>query len=316
MQKKYLTIDEQIEHLKEKNLSFIDLEKTKKILNQIGYYKIVNAYKIPFIDYSNNKNYFDGVCFEDLYNLYVFDFELKSIVFEYASQIEITFKSYISNLISEKYGVLFEDYLRKENFIADTGTNGEYSFEDMKNFIKKEIDKQLKNEHPSIRWYKDKYNNFPFWVVSNILTLGSVSRIYTKLKLEDQMKISKEYLLPFDYLSSFIIHVNRVRNICAHNAVLYRYKSINNIPQKVKRVKNQFEKLDIPLNTITGRFSYGTKDFLSTLIVFSLLLPSAEFQKFKNKLNALLIVLKAQLQPTFYNKILWEMGLPENWYLL
>ena len=33
----------------------------------------------------------------------------------------------------------------KENFIADTGANGEYSFEDMKNFIKKEILKNIKS---------------------------------------------------------------------------------------------------------------------------------------------------------------------------
>ena len=59
--------------------------------------------------------------FEDIYNLYKFDTELKTIVFEAATNIEINFKSLLSEVISSQYGIKEKIYLKKENFAPDTG---------------------------------------------------------------------------------------------------------------------------------------------------------------------------------------------------
>ena len=52
----YLNIDEQIELLKTKKLNFKDEKKARIILQTIGYYKLINAYKIPFINTVNSAN--------------------------------------------------------------------------------------------------------------------------------------------------------------------------------------------------------------------------------------------------------------------
>lgn len=85
--KEYLSIEEQIELLKKKKLNFKSEKFAKEKLRTIGYYKLINAYKIPFVFENNVANeYFNNVFFDDIYNLYEFDRKLKTIVFE-AQQI-------------------------------------------------------------------------------------------------------------------------------------------------------------------------------------------------------------------------------------
>lgn len=71
MQKNYMTIDEQINFLKtEKNLKFKNEKLSKRVLPEVGYYKLINAYKIPFVvNNGANNQYIDDVYFEDIYNL-------------------------------------------------------------------------------------------------------------------------------------------------------------------------------------------------------------------------------------------------------
>lgn len=312
MHKHYMTIDEQVNFLKnEKKLKFKSEKLAKRVLQEVGYYKLINAYKIPFII---NNQYLDNVYFEDIYNLYKFDTELKTIVFEAATNIEINFKSLLSEVISSQYGIKEKIYLKKENFAPDTGKADEYTFSQMKKHIKDSIKKQVDNMQPAVKWYNDNYKYFPFWVVVNILTIGSVSRIYGKLKDSDKITVAKNYKLPHNYLGSYIRHINLVRNICAHNDVLYRYKSINSIPQKIKNVKDIYEKLGILKNPKTGRYLKGSNDFLATIIIFKLLLSKENFNLFYTKFKGLLSKLKKTLSPIFYEKILDEMGLPENWF--
>ena len=307
-----MTIDEQVNFLKnEKKLKFKSEKLAKRVLQEVGYYKLINAYKIPFII---NNQYLDNVYFEDIYNLYKFDTELKTIVFEAATNIEINFKSLLSEVISSQYGIKEKIYLKKENFAPDTGKADEYTFAQMKKHIKDSIKKQVDNMQPAVKWYNENYKYFPFWVVVNILTIGSVSRIYGKLKDYDKIIVAKNYKLPYDYLGSYIRHINLVRNICAHNDVLYRYKSINSIPQKIKNVKDIYEKLGILKNHKTGRYFKGSNDFLATIIIFKLLLSKENFNLFYTKFKGLLSKLKKTLSPIFYEKILDEMGLPENWF--
>lgn len=45
MQKNYMIIDEQINFLKtEKNLKFKNEKLAKRVLQEVGYYKLINAY--------------------------------------------------------------------------------------------------------------------------------------------------------------------------------------------------------------------------------------------------------------------------------
>ncbi len=239
--------------------------------------------------------------------------KLKTLVFEAITTIEINIKSYISNVISSNYGIDDKIYFNSNNFETDTLSKDDYKFDEMKTHIEKSLQKQIRNNHPSISWYKKKYGFYPFWVISNILTLGTISKIYSKMKEKDRITISKIYNLPHDYLSSYLIHINLVRNICAHNDVLYRYKSINSLPQKIKKVKDEYLKYNILINQKTGRFERGTNDFLALIFIFKFMLPKEDYNLFKTQFLSIMNKLSSQVNSIVFDIILNEMGLDDNW---
>lgn len=317
MVKKYLDYEQQIILLKSKGLVINDEKFARKALQEIGYYKLINAYKGPFTYTIKSaageiRKYLQDVTIEQLYYLYKFDLSLEAIVFEATTAAEITFKQILSNQISRKYGIKDRQYLKAANFAPDSALPYEYKFTDMRKHIRSEIKKQADNNHSAIVWYRDNYNYYPFWVVANILTIGSVSRIFGKLKDEDKTDIAREYKLPHTYLASFIKHINLVRNICAHNNVLYRYKSINAIPQKA--TKAIYQKLNISINPKTGRYEKGNNDFLATLIVLKyLIIDKTTYNNFILKTESALNKLKKKVPKECYDSILNELGLIEDW---
>ena len=81
--KQFLTYEEQIAFLKDKkDLEIQNVEYAKKILFKTGYFPLINGYKEAFKD-SDSKRFQKGVCFEDIYELYQFDNDLRSIFLKY-----------------------------------------------------------------------------------------------------------------------------------------------------------------------------------------------------------------------------------------
>ena len=310
MEKKYLTIDEQICLLKDKKLLFKSEKEAKKALQEIGYYKLINAYRTPFIEKNNGKNEFiDNVHFEDLYNLYDFDRKLRTIVFEATTSIEICFKSYLSIVISKNYGINDSNYMKEENFMSDSENIKLIKFSQMKDHFYKEINKQYENNHPAIVWYKEHYGFYPFWVVDNVLSIGTVSKIYSKLKLKDKIEMAKRYRIRYDYLEAYIRHINLIRNICAHNDLLYRFKSYNYLPQNDNEIKKIYENLEIEFDQAKGRFIRGTNDFLSTIIIFKIMLSKENYNLFKTQLSGLMNRFSKKINDNIFAIVKREMGI-------
>ncbi len=309
--KEYLDIDKQLELLESKGLNFGNKKFAKQALTQIGYYKLINAYKFPFIEPSDSSgHYIENINFEHLYYLYQFDLQLETIVFKATTSAEIELKARLSNLVSNNYGISPSKYLNASNYLPQNDTK--MQFAEFKSEIKKQIRIQS-DKHPAILWYKENYNSsYPFWVISNILTIGHISKMFSFLKPEDKSTISREYSLFPQDLASFIVHINHVRNICAHNDVLCRYKSKNSIPQN--NIKKIYTFLEIDKNVITGRYTRGTNDFLATLIVLKYMInDSIAYNNLITGVNGALSNLQKKIPQDCYNKIVTELGLLPGW---
>ena len=109
--KQFLTYEEQIAFLKDKkDLEIQNVEYAKKILFKTGYFPLINGYKEAFKD-SDSKRFQKGVCFEDIYELYQFDNDLRSIFLKYILVAERNVKSSLSYYFCLIYGDMQEDYL-------------------------------------------------------------------------------------------------------------------------------------------------------------------------------------------------------------
>ena len=128
-------------------------------------------------------------------------------------------KSLLAETISEKYGI--ENYLIEDNF--DNSVNSSIIEESIEK-IKEEIEKQ-NGKHEALTHYIDEYEFVPPFVLTKILTLGELSRLYTMLKQSDRQMISKEFKISDKSLKQIMKNMTMIRNICAHNDRLFSFHS-------------------------------------------------------------------------------------------
>ena len=81
MTKLATTIEQQLQILKSRGLTFLDEAKAREILLDFGFYRL-GFYLFPFEKSFPNLNnrtheYVDGATFEDAVNLYYFDFDMR-----------------------------------------------------------------------------------------------------------------------------------------------------------------------------------------------------------------------------------------------
>lgn len=168
------SFDEQIEILKQRGLIINNEDEAKFILSNINYYRFT-AYLLPF----KNKDsiYSNGTSFEKVYNIYLFDRELRNLLIDVLGSIEIAFRTYIAYSLGKHYGP--DGYNKSENFI-----NKEYH----KDFLLSLQKEKIKNSNKLfIQHHNDIYNGkLPIWVATEIMSFGMLSKLCSNLKPQDK----------------------------------------------------------------------------------------------------------------------------------
>jgi abortive infection bacteriophage resistance protein len=292
-----LTYDEQISFLSEqKQLIIEDQEYAKRILFQTGYFALVNGYKRIFKNPQTNK-FQVGVRFEDVYGMYCFDRNLRSILLKYILICEQTIKSSLSYHFCQIYGEDQKAYLNPINYLQS---------ENHSRIIKKLIQKmsaQL-NENSSyyyIRHYVKRYQSVPFWVLVNTLTLGQVSKMYSCQKSRVKIQICKDFgEIRENELERMLSIMTKFRNVCAHNDRLFNFKTQDALPDLLIH-----QMLQIPRRL--GRYCCGKEDLFAQVIILKMLLQEEDFEWFYTELK------QCFQRHSVYQTILYQMGFPENW---
>lgn len=295
--KRFLTYDEQISFLSEqKQLIIEDQEYAKRILFQTGYFALVNGYKRIFKNPQTNK-FQVGVRFEDVYGMYCFDRNLRSILLKYILICEQTIKSSLSYHFCQIYGEDQKAYLNPINYLQS---------ENHSRIIKKLIQKmsaQL-NENSSyyyIRHYVKRYQSVPFWVLVNTLTLGQVSKMYSCQKSRVKIQICKDFgEIRENELERMLSIMTKFRNVCAHNDRLFNFKTQDALPDLLIH-----QMLQIPSRL--GRYCCGKEDLFAQVIILKMLLQEEDFEWFYTELK------QCFQRHSVYETILYQMGFPENW---
>lgn len=209
-----LSVEQQIENLKRLNLFIEDEVAAIKFLNNVSYYRFIKAYSLGLKP--KNGNYYDGVTFDQLVELYLFNSDLRQLLFPLIECVEINLRCRVSNYICNTYGVLgykesgsFTDAAHHAAFLRDVESETFHN----------------KNA-PFIKNFLDNYENgdIPFYTLVEILSFGTLSKFYKNMKNPDKKQIASVYSIGYTYLESWIESIAYVRNICAHYGRLYNAK--------------------------------------------------------------------------------------------
>ena len=91
------TNDYLLNYLQSKGVNINNKAFALEKLERYTYYSIINTYKEIF---KEKGKYISNVSFEEIYDLFEFDKNLKSIFLKYSLEIEYVIKSIIANTIS------------------------------------------------------------------------------------------------------------------------------------------------------------------------------------------------------------------------
>ncbi len=236
-----LTYTEQVELLRSRGMIISDKRRTERHLANISYYRL-SAYMLPYKQKENGKildSFREGVTWDTVYNLYVFDRKLRLLVFDAIERLEVSIRAQIIYQLSHKYGSHWQD--RPEIFNPPksiTLRDGRTVTMDVYGDIQKHIKEQLHSNKAEvfIQHYCNKYDtpeNPPSWMSIEVMYFNHLSRICTGLKLRTDINgISSYFSLSPKTFCSWLHTINYVRNICAHHARLWN-RDMNIVPEKL-----------------------------------------------------------------------------------
>lgn len=286
--KEYKNSNELLDYIISKGVSVNNKEDALNKIKTYSYYSIINTYKDVFKN--TNNEYKKNVSFDEIYALFEFDKNLRSIFLKYSLEIEMILKSLLAETISSRYGI--KNYLIKENF---DNTVNEITITESINAIEEEMNKQ-NGKHEAVTHYIDEHGFVPPFVLTKILTLGELSRLYAMLKQSDRQNISKNFKLSDKVLKQIIINMTMIRNICAHNDRLFSFHS----------------KFRISFKYIQKNYNEKSVNIYMVMKCMESLLPKDKEKEFVKLINKEIKLLDSKLKSIKIDNILNIMGFYKN----
>jgi abortive infection bacteriophage resistance protein len=220
--KKTLSFAEQLQQLKDRNLTVNDDASALAFLAQISYYRL-SAYFLP---YQKKKDRFDdGTTFEQIIDTYSFDRELRLLVFDCIERIEVAIRTQFIYCMAMNYNdshwqdnqsLFVKPFYNKIGYEIDP-------FSDFQSIILKA--KTARRPEVFIKHYVENYHspsNPPSWMCFELITIGELSNLFRGLSIkEDKKRIAGQFDLHVTVFTSWLHSLTYVRNICAHHSRLW-----------------------------------------------------------------------------------------------
>lgn len=190
--KPFLTIDQQINLLKNRNLIIQNEQEAKRNLLSYGYYEIINGYKDPFLDdNSNNEKFKDGITFEHIFNLFSCDRYLRTWTMSSLEIFESNLRQAVAYTIAEDFSYNQNEYLSRRNYRVgrrqysrSTGREA-YPVDILLNILRRITQS---NSQP-FKHYREDHHNIPPWIIVKKLNFGNLIWWFRLLKNPQKKKV-------------------------------------------------------------------------------------------------------------------------------
>lgn len=239
MHKPFMTVSDQVRLLESRGL-LVD-SRTEWILEREGYYSVVNGYKAPFLDptateAAGDDRYSSGTSFNDLYALYVFDRNLRFLLFRMTTLAEAILKTVCSHEFTRAHPSEVNPYLNIENYATEgmRRQKAEGLIPKLQRILEINEDSKRLDAKAYLRHCLISHDGeVPLWVLANDLTLGQMYWFYQSQSMEIRGSIARSFTklygdshkhpveITAQRLDAVYRRMKDYRNICAHDERLY-----------------------------------------------------------------------------------------------
>jgi abortive infection bacteriophage resistance protein len=205
--KPWLSYSKQVQLLQQRGLVVADVPKAERFLTHLSYYRF-SGYCLAF---ESARHQFEaGATFEQVVESYGFDLALRDLITEALEVIEIDLRAAIAYRLGDRYGAF--GHIDANHFFPRFDHNVWLSR------LQKEAERS--NEE-FVNHFKRTYSDFPdlpIWIATEVMSFGSLSRMFMGMKRDDQKAVAKRYGLQGIVLESWMHHGVYIRNLCAHHS--------------------------------------------------------------------------------------------------
>ncbi|MCF2706591.1 Abi family protein [Arcanobacterium haemolyticum] len=206
--KPHLSFVEQVQHLAVKGLVVDDPERARHVLSRVNYYHL-RGYYTDLVDELGN--FVPGATFGQLVRRYTTDCALREALFPYLREAEQATRVACSYVLTRKYGPIgyldpahFEDLQHHHSFLGN---------------VESAIDS---SREPFLEVYEQEYGGqYPLWVVVELLSFGTISKLYKNMLPSDQKAAARLIGFQYDALENLLKTLVVLRNLVAHHSRLY-----------------------------------------------------------------------------------------------
>ena len=304
--KSFLSIDDQIQRLQQRNVIISNTEIAKQYLTLNNYYNVINS--------CARDEYLDGTTFDEIIAIHKFENELKHDILEYLLLIEKHLKSTIAHAFCSKHSDLYACLSKDSyNFNQSNMLNIAKTIEILAKNITEQINQKIPNP---IKHYAKDHQDVPMYVLINELTFGNVVYLFKIMQHAERAEIinifnsimyenlndSSSKIFPNDF-DKMLDNLLNLRNTTAHNSSLFTFKCRGNISY----IKSLHERFNIAADV-------PKQDLYNIIITFACFLPKNDFRKLYNSILKRCKRLNQKLHTISPNQIYIKLGFPIGFY--
>ena len=217
----------QLQRLKDRGLEVSDDATGLQWLGNIGYYRL-SGYSFAFKVSPDRQRFKPGVTLDQVIRVYDFDRELRNLLMDAIDRIEISVRSRIVNATCLPWGshwfmdaARFHRRFNHTQLLETLERQLGITYDDVTR------QRQLPTSHPEtfIEHYYTKYGDPylpPFWMTGEVLTLGTLSRLYSALgDAGMKARLASPFGVPAKVFGSWLHALSHLRNTCAHHCRLW-----------------------------------------------------------------------------------------------
>jgi abortive infection bacteriophage resistance protein len=208
--KPWLSYRDQVARLSSRGLSIPDTIAAERFLTHVNYYRF-SGYCLAFEQHRHT--FLTDVTFDDIAGAYNFDVVLRDILTEALEIIEIDVRTCLAYEFGKRHGAL--GHINPNNFFRTFDHMG------WLDHIHKEVNGSTEL---FVRHFQASYSDYPdlpIWILSEIISFGTLTRMYRGMDRADKRPIAGRYGLQDVDFGSILLHLSYVRNLCAHHCRIW-----------------------------------------------------------------------------------------------
>ncbi len=208
--KPWLPYAEQVAQLVSRGLVVADPKTAETFLKHVNYFRL-SGYCLAFEQARHQ--FLPGIAFEDIRAAYQFDLILRDLLTEALEVVEIDLRTCFAHHFGQSHGAF--GHTDPAKFFH------RFEHADWMIRLHDEVERSSELFVQHFRNGYAEYPDLPIWMLMEIMSFGTLTRMYRGMERADQKAIAGRYgIQPVDF-GTIILHLVYVRNLCAHHARLW-----------------------------------------------------------------------------------------------